>query len=126
MRLDQEKSMRITDLIFVGIKGSVVALNRQTGEQIWATHLKSWDFVNIVVDDDSILASTWGEIFCLDALTGQTLWHNRLKGFGTGLTSIATAQHPAGGNAAALQARKRQEEETSASNSSHTVSQSSL
>jgi outer membrane protein assembly factor BamB len=43
-----------------------------------------------------------GEIFCLDPLTGKVLWHNPLKGFGTGLASIATdngAEKRAGGSA---------------------------
>lgn len=28
--------MKTLELVFVGIKGSVVALNRETGEQVWA------------------------------------------------------------------------------------------
>ena len=82
--------MKTSELVFVGIKGSVVALNRATGQQVWATHLKGSDFVNVVVEDGAVLASCYGEIFCLDPLTGDALWHNPLKGFGTGLATIAT------------------------------------
>jgi hypothetical protein len=32
--------MKTSELIFIGIKGSVVALNRATGGQVWATHLR--------------------------------------------------------------------------------------
>ena len=32
--------MKTSDLVFIGIKGSVIALNRGTGEQVWVTHLK--------------------------------------------------------------------------------------
>ncbi len=28
--------------------------------------------------------STNGYIFCLDPLTGRTLWHNRMSGYGVG------------------------------------------
>jgi outer membrane protein assembly factor BamB len=82
--------MNTSELVFVGIGRSVVALNRATGERVWATRLKGYDFVNVVVEDGSIFATCCGEIFCLDPLTGDVLWHNPLKGFGTGLATIAT------------------------------------
>ncbi len=91
--------MKTSDLVFIGIKGSVVALNRATGQQVWATHLKGCDFVNVVLEDRAILASCCGEIFCLEPLTGNALWHNRLKGFGTGLATIATEHNPGDGSA---------------------------
>jgi outer membrane protein assembly factor BamB len=81
--------MKSSDLIFVGIKGSVVAVNRASGKQVWATHLKGSDFVNVVLQGDSVLATCRGELFCLDPLTGQGRWHNPLKGFGMGLATIA-------------------------------------
>src|SRR4029453_18534602 len=93
--------MKTSDLVFVGIKGSVIALNRCTGEKVWTTRLKGWDFVNVLIEDNAVLASCSGEVFCLEPLTGKALWHNPLKGFGTGLTTIATTQSPANGNASA-------------------------
>ena len=107
--------MKTTELVFVGIKGSVVALNRATGQQEWATHLKGSDFVNVVLLDGAVLASCYGEIFCLDPLAGNALWHNPLKGFGTGLTTIAAEQILDGGNAPVLAAKRRRDEEASAS-----------
>src|ERR1051326_1265230 len=86
--------MKTSDLVFIGIKGAVVALNRDTGQQAWATNLKGIGFVNVVLQDDSLLASCCGELFCLDPLTGNPRWHNRLKGFGRGLATIATCDHP--------------------------------
>jgi len=97
--------MKTPDLVFIGIKGSVVALNRATGQQVWTTRLKGSDFVNVVLQDGAILASCYGEIFCLDPLTGKTFWHNSLKGFGTGLATIATD------NATVLAAKRRRDEE---------------
>jgi outer membrane protein assembly factor BamB len=81
--------MKISDLVFVGIKGSVVALYRATGEQAWVTWLKGSDFVNVVFHDGTLLAVSSGEVFCLDPLRGQVFWHNPLKGFGRGLATIA-------------------------------------
>jgi outer membrane protein assembly factor BamB len=56
--------MKISDLVFIGIKGSVLALNRATGQQVWATHLKGSDFANVVLQNEAVLASCCGEIFC--------------------------------------------------------------
>jgi outer membrane protein assembly factor BamB len=107
--------MKTSDLVFIGIKGSVVALDRATGQQVWATHLKGSDFVNVVLQDGAVLASCYGEIFCLDQLTGNALWHNRLKGFGTGLVTIATEHNPGGGNAPVLAEKRRRDEAAAAS-----------
>lgn len=103
--------MKTTDLLFVGIKGSVIALNRATGQQIWATHLRGSDFVNVVFQDGAVLASCYGEIFCLDPLTGNARWHNPLKGFGIGLATIA-ADNPGTGNVPLLAAKRRLDQET--------------
>jgi len=105
--------MKSSELVFVGIKGSVVALNRATGEQAWTTRLKGSDFVNLTFQNGMLLASCSGEIFCLDPLTGEGLWHNRLKGFGTGLATIATA-HSDGSSPAPVLAEKRRRDEAAA------------
>ena len=39
----------------------------------------------------AIYASTHGEVFCLDAATGQTRWRNPLRGLGWGLVSLAVS-----------------------------------
>jgi outer membrane protein assembly factor BamB len=106
--------MKTSDLIFIGIHGSVVALNRATGEHVWATHLKGADFVNVVLQSDALLASCSGEIFCLDPSTGKALWHNPLKGYGMGLATIATAINPGSGNAAVLTEKRRRDDQASA------------
>ena len=98
--------MKTSELVFVGIKGTVVALSRSTGQQVWSTKLKGYDFVNLVVEGDNVLATCSGEIFCLDAMSGEPLWHNPLKGLGLGLAAIALADKPAG-NAALAEKRRR-------------------
>ena len=107
--------MRNSPLVFIGIKGSVVALNRATGQQVWATHLKGSDFVNVVLQDGAVLASCSGEIFCLDPNTGIGMWHNPLKGFGTGLATIATGQNPGLAYAPVLAEKRRRDQAAAAS-----------
>jgi outer membrane protein assembly factor BamB len=87
-------------IIFLGVKGSVIALNGATGVQLWATSLVGAGFVNVALDGDNLYATTRGEIFCLDPKTGDARWHNSLKGFGYGLVTIAgEAIAPANQNA---------------------------
>jgi hypothetical protein len=106
--------MKTSQLVFVGIKGSVVALDCATGQQVWATALKGSDFVNVVLHDGAVLASCQGEIFCLDPLTGILRWHNPLKGFGRGSATIATEHWPAGAKPLALAERRRRDEQAAA------------
>ena len=107
--------MRTSDLVFIGIKGCVIALDRATGAQVWVTRLKGGDFVNVVVRNGAILASCYGEIFCLDALTGNALWHNPLKGFGMGLATIALEEGPPGGIPPVMAEKRRRDEQAASS-----------
>lgn len=106
--------MASSGFVYVGIKGSVIALNRETGEQVWATHLKGSEFVNVVHEEDRLFATTAGEIFCLDPKTGQGLWHNRLKGFGTGLSTIAMKDGLRTSLLTVLAQKRRQDDEAAA------------
>ena len=117
--------MKSSELVFIGIRGSVVALNRVTGEQVWATHLKGSDFVNVVVDKGMVFASCYGEIFCLDPLTGNGRWHNRLKGFGTGLATIAGEENPADRNTPVLAEKRRRDEAAASAAAASTTAASS-
>ena len=76
-------------MIYLGIKGTVIALDRRTGVEQWRTPLKGMDFVNVTMDDDSIYAAVRGEMFCLDPLSGRILWNNRLPGLGWGMITVA-------------------------------------
>jgi len=77
--------------VFLGVHGDVVALDRATGQELWHRELPGSDFVNLVLDQDRIIATTRGKAFCLDVATGNILWRNDLPGMGLGLVSIATA-----------------------------------
>ena len=81
--------MAQSKFIYLGVKGSVMALNSANGQQLWATSLKGGEFVNVVLDGNNLYATTRGEMFCLDPQTGSIRWHNPLKGYGWGLVSIA-------------------------------------
>jgi outer membrane protein assembly factor BamB len=80
-------------IVYVGLKSSVVALDRRTGAEVWRTPLKagvgrSTSFVTLHRDDDVLYAGVGGEVFALDPKSGTLLWHNPFKGFGFGIPSI--------------------------------------
>ena len=66
------------------------------------------------MENGRVFASCQGEIFCLDALTGDGLWQNRLKGFGTGLATIATERTPSSGFPPVMAEKRRRDEEAAA------------
>ena len=102
-------------IVFVGIKGTALALDRATGREIWRTELKGSDFVNMVLDGNELFATTRGEVFCLDPATGRIRWNNPLKGLGWGLITIATPEASA---VAAMAQYRRQQEAAASSDSS--------
>jgi outer membrane protein assembly factor BamB len=101
------------DLIYIGVRGTVLGLDRSTGVEIWRADLKGSDFVNVVLDGDRVIATTKGELFCLDSNTGERLWTNELRGLGRGLVTVATASSPLG-SALPPAEKKRREQEAAA------------
>lgn len=82
-------------LIYVGVKNHVLAFDRKTGAAVWTTPLpakykSSGAFVHVVRDTEGLFATCAGELFALDPKSGALLWQEPLKGFGTGLVTVAT------------------------------------
>jgi outer membrane protein assembly factor BamB len=104
--------MASLNFVFTGINGCVVALDESTGAQIWVTRLKGSEFVNLMLSEEKLYATTKGEIFCLDPRTGKILWQNPLKGMGRGLVCIAAPGSQA--NFAAAIKRKKDQDDAAA------------
>jgi len=102
----------MANIIYLGVRGSVVAVDSATGQQVWATSLKGSEFVNVVLDGKNLFATTRGEIFCLDPQGGGIRWHNPLKGYGYGLITIAGQGIPP--NTASLSAEKQRRDQQQA------------
>jgi hypothetical protein len=84
--------MNVEDLIFVGLNGRVAALDRSTGQTVWdwRSPKPRSGYVNLLVDRNLLIAAVNGYVYDLDPRTGEQLWFNELKGYGLGVTSIAT------------------------------------
>jgi outer membrane protein assembly factor BamB len=74
--------MRIDQLVFVGLNGYALALDRDTGEIVWSNNELKSGPVTLLLDGDRLIVSTGGYMFCLDPLTGEALWSNPLTGYG--------------------------------------------
>ena len=77
-------------LVFVGFNKRVAALVKKTGEIRWQWKASQGSgYVSLLLDRDRLFASVDGYTYCLKASTGEQMWFNPMKGFGTGVTSLA-------------------------------------
>ena len=81
------------DLVYVGFNRRVIALDRYSGQIVWDWKSpKGAGFPSMLVDGDRLIVSVQGYTFCLEPITGALVWENELKGYGTGIPSLASAR----------------------------------
>ena len=114
--------MSLQNLLFVGFNGRVVALERRSGRLVWEWRCPkpSSQMVAVLVQGDRLFASSAGYTYCLDALNGMELWDNPLKGMGTGVPCLATAESGSSG-AFLLHAQTLAEQQAAASGGAATT-----
>jgi outer membrane protein assembly factor BamB len=83
--------MKIDNLIFVGLNGYALALDRDTGEIVWSNNQMRSGYVTLLLDGDRLIVSTNGYMYCLDPRTGEILWNNPLSGYGVGAPTAITS-----------------------------------
>ncbi len=90
------------DLVFVGGRNLVIALDRYEGSEVWRwkasggkgfwAGLSAPSFVSIALDGDRLIVASPKRIWCLDPLTGEEVWRSEGVSFGLGAYPvIATA-----------------------------------
>jgi outer membrane protein assembly factor BamB len=84
--------MTVDQLIFVGLRGYVLALDRDSGQIVWSNDKLKSGFTTLLLDGDRLIVATNGYMHCLDPLTGKILWQNPLKGYGIGVTDLASVR----------------------------------
>jgi len=108
--------MKAADLVIIASACKVVALQKATGTPIWETTLNSSffkmgeTFVTVAFDDTGVYAHTINEAFCLNLVSGQIIWQQKLPALGRGVASIALSG-TSGADASAfaqIAARKRE------------------
>ena len=113
-----------SEILYVGVKGTVVAIDKKAGKTMWQTPLKGGAFggarfVTLLVEGDFVYAHTQGELFCLNARSGQILWNNELEGLGYDIASLASEGSSSPSLAALAYLRNQQAQQSAASSSSH-------
>jgi outer membrane protein assembly factor BamB len=78
------------EMVFVGIKNAVLAVDRRDGSEQWRAELPNGGFVTVLWDGEALLAACRGELFRLHPETGERLWHNPMKGLGMGVVCLAS------------------------------------
>ncbi len=101
----------IADLVFVGFNSRVGALDRYSGELVWRWKCPCGrGYTALLLDGDRLIASVQGYTYCLDPLSGRTVWSNTMEGFGIGVPAIASVNgsspHPLLGQAADEETRR--------------------
>src|SRR3954465_14135475 len=99
---------RVEQLVFVGLNGYAVALDRDTGEIVWSNDQLKSGYVTLLLDGDRLVVSTNGYLYCLDPLTGQILWHNRRSGYGAGAPTALVSVRGQGSQTVIQQAADEQ------------------
>jgi outer membrane protein assembly factor BamB len=85
------------DLLYIGLNGSVSAIDPTSGTIQWTTPLKTGALisatgrqdVSVLVKGEVLFAGAAGHLFCLNTSDGRVLWHNPLKGLGHNDVSLA-------------------------------------
>jgi len=80
-------------MVFVGLNGRVVALDRDCGDIQWEWRSpQGGGYMTLLPDRDRLVVSAGGYLYCLDTASGEQLWHNPLTGFGCGVAALATLE----------------------------------
>jgi outer membrane protein assembly factor BamB len=93
---------KLEDLVFVGFNKQVIALDRYDGKKVWDWKSpKGSGYPAILIDGDRIIVSVHGYTYCLEPTTGSQVWENELKGYGMGITCLASIRGVSTGGAEA-------------------------
>lgn len=107
-------------LVFLGFNSYVTALDRDTGEIVWkwVSPEGSSDYVSLLLDGDRLIVSVEGYTYCLNPLSGEQVWANALKGFGTGIPTLVSSRGTSSLGAAAAETLAAQRRRAASSSSS--------
>lgn len=92
------------DLVFVGLSGNVIALDRVDGSIVWEWRPPKVGYLTLLLDGDRLVVSSNGYLYCLDPTTGAPLWQNPLTGKGIGIACLTSVRGSSDDTAAATAA----------------------
>jgi outer membrane protein assembly factor BamB len=112
--------MNSEDILLLGLKSSVTAVSKLTGDIVWKTELSSGlgsGFVTLLCDGLQVFACCGGQLYGLDLNTGRILWTNGLEGYGYGLASLCLTDGQCAPPPAIIAQHQANQQSSSSSNS---------
>ena len=101
----------MNEVIYLGIKGQVVAIEVATGRERWRQQVRSNSSItNVAVIGEVVVVYARGHLYGLRKDTGQILWENQLSGLGYGYAILGVE----GGQEATLAAAAAQQQASAA------------
>ena len=116
--------MKAEEILVIGVKKSVIALERATGRRLWEADLGGGigtGFVSVIADETRVFAHARGELFCLDLFSGRRLWEDGLPGYGYGLASLALPGRQMATPAPTAESKRQQDDSAAASTTTTTA-----
>ena len=85
-------------MIYGGTNGTVFCVDDRTGQEVWRTPINTGLLgaagdVAVILRGNIVVASSGGNLWGLDANSGQQLWHNELPGLGYGFVTLCDDTH---------------------------------
>lgn len=80
---------------------------------------KTSGYVTLLLEGDQLVVSVNGYMYCLDTETGEQLWYNETKGFGTGVASLASFRGQSSSSALAAAAAQQAAQAAAVASASH-------
>lgn len=87
------KKTKHGDHLFVAFNRHVCALDKERGELVWKWKAPHAGYITLLCEAGKLFVAVHGYMYALDPATGDLLWDNEMKGFGIGVTSLATLGH---------------------------------
>ncbi|CEP16030.1 hypothetical protein [Parasitella parasitica] len=82
------------DILICATHGKLYAIHKRDGTRLWRAKYPTGAYGGIVslfvTDTDKLLAGAQGKTACVDLMTGETAWINKMPGFGVEEVSIVT------------------------------------
>lgn len=108
------------NIVYIGAKKWVTAVDCRTGETLWETAIPgarfiATGFMTITADPTGVYACRSGQVTALDPLDGSILWTKKTRAGGTSLPVVATLFGPSDGGQAAAAAAAGQNAQQAAS-----------
>ncbi|KAI8875873.1 hypothetical protein K501DRAFT_299148 [Backusella circina FSU 941] len=84
----------LDNILICATNGKIYSIHKKNGKCLWRKNFSgafSSGIISLFVTDcDKIIAGANGKTLCIDMMTGNTVWVNKMKGFGSDNVSVVS------------------------------------